>query len=544
MAALVLAIGSMILAVSPLEPVQRVDGSEVRQAIAEANTQHIKAFNEANGAAVAVVDDERGCRLTASDDQIGARLESLIPKLLTLGEVPGLSIAIVQKGSLVWHHGFGVKNSRTKLPVADDTVFEAASLSKPVFAYAVLKLVDEGRLDLDTPLNKYLPGRYDVGDDTRLNSITARHVLSHTTGFPNWRGRARLKIHFTPGERFSYSGEGFVYLGKVVEHVTGTPLESWMKQTVFGPLGMNDSSYVWQEKYTTKHASPHNMLGAATTQRRITKPNPAASLHTTAQDFGRFLVAMVNRTGLKDETFRQMLSPQIRVGEDGMNSTSGPPKKLSSDVSWGLGWGLQSTDDGTAFWHWGDNGNCKAFVIGDDKEKRGLVIFANSANGLSIVPEIVETAIGSRQPALAWMGYETYKSPAMVLFKKIIARGAFDALHDYRESRKAGPTRATLNEKQMNRLGYDLIAVRRLKDAIEVFKQNVADFPQSANVYDSLGEAYVADGNKEQALQNYQRALELDPKNTGAAEAIRKLRKNEPAKGSEREAAHSPLPPS
>src|SRR5689334_16161990 len=109
-------------------------------------------------------------------EQIVARLETVIPRLLDEGMVPGLSIALVQKGELAWHHGFGVKNATTKEPVVAGTTFEAASLSKPVFAYAVLKLVDAGKMDLDTPLNKYLPGNYDVGDDARLGQITARHV--------------------------------------------------------------------------------------------------------------------------------------------------------------------------------------------------------------------------------------------------------------------------------------------------------------------------------------------------------------------------------
>ncbi len=158
---------------------------------------------------------------TAKKEHVVARLEQLIPQLMKDGDVPGLSIALARGGELVWHKGFGVKNTKTNEPVTDGTVFEAASLSKPVFAYAVLKLVDAGKFDLDKPLNQYLPGNYDVGDDSRLGLITARHVLSHTPGFPNWRPRGgALKIHFTPGDRFSYSGEGFVYLSKVIEHVT------------------------------------------------------------------------------------------------------------------------------------------------------------------------------------------------------------------------------------------------------------------------------------------------------------------------------------
>lgn len=159
------------------------------------------------------------------DNAAITRLEQMVPHLMTEADIPGLSIALIRDSKMIWSHGFGVTNSETKALVNANTVFEAASLTKPVFAYAVLKLVDSGKLDLDTPLVKYLPGKYDVGDDPRLEQITARHVLSHTTGFPNWRprGSQTIKIHFVPGHHFSYSGEGFVYLSRVVEHIAGEP---------------------------------------------------------------------------------------------------------------------------------------------------------------------------------------------------------------------------------------------------------------------------------------------------------------------------------
>jgi CubicO group peptidase (beta-lactamase class C family) len=233
-------------------------------------------------------------RAKVEKESIIERLTVAIPRLLEEGSVPGLSVALIQKGELVWHKGFGVKNAQAKESVTDNTVFEAASLSKPVFAYAVLKLVDEGKLDLDAPLTKYLPGNYDVGDDVRINQITARHVLSHRPGFPNWRRQNNaLTIHFTPGERFSYSGEGFVYLSKVVEKITGEEFNAFMKRSVFIPLGMNDSSYVWQDSYITQHAFSHSSMGQPTGQNKSTRPNAAASLRTTAQDFGKFLAAIV-----------------------------------------------------------------------------------------------------------------------------------------------------------------------------------------------------------------------------------------------------------
>jgi CubicO group peptidase (beta-lactamase class C family) len=463
----------------------------------------------------------------AKKEQVIAKLEQGIPQLMKDGDVPGLSIALLRDGELIWHHGFGVKNTKTNEPVDDTTVFEAASLSKPVFAYAVLKLFDAGKFDLDKPLNQYMPGNYDVGEDQRLGQITARHVLSHTPGFPNWRPRGgALKIHFTPGDRFSYSGEGFVYLSKVIEHVTGEKFNDFMKKTVFDTLGMTSSSYVWQEKYETLKTFRHNSVGEVTGRNKPEQPNAATSLHTTAQDFGRFVSAILKGTGLKKETLKQMLTPQVKLSESGTNNTARSPEKLSQSLSWGLGWGLQTTADGVSFWHWGDNGDSKAYIVAFERQKMGVVIFANSVTGLSIVPEIVELAVGGDQPALAWLKYETYKSPGRVLLKNILAKGADAALGEYRQWRQGRAAGAVVNENQMNRIGYDLLSARRVKDAIEVFKQNVSDYPQSANTYDSLGEAYMVNGDRELAIKNYERSVELAPNNTNGIETLKKLREN------------------
>lgn len=455
-----------------------------------------------------------------------ARLKKMMPGLLIDGEVPGLSLALVRDGKLAWHQGFGVMNSTTKEPVTDSTVFEAASLSKPVFACAVMKLVDTGQFDLDKPLREYLPGDYDVGPDPRLGRITGRRVLSHTTGFPNWRPEGgALQIFFEPGERFSYSGEGYVYLAKVIEHVSGETFNDFMKKMVFGPLGMSSSSYIWQPDYEARKASRHNVFGQPTEQTKPNAANAAASLHTTAQDYGLFVAAILSGTGLKKATVRQMLTPQVRVGESGPNSTSRPADRLSPTISWGLGWGLQNTADGLSFWHWGDNGNTRCFVLAFERQKLGIVIFTNSANGLSIVPEIVDAAIGGEQPALAWLKYDSYRSPARTLLKNIMAKGADTALGEYRDSRKGRAPGMTLDEGQMNRLGYDLLyGAKRVKDAILVFKLNVDDHPQSSNTYDSLGEAYMVDGNSELAIRNYERSIELDHNNKHGIETLKKLR--------------------
>lgn len=142
------------------------------------------------------------------------------------------------------------------------------------------------------------------------------------------------------------------------------------------------------------------------------------------------------------------------------------------------------------------------------------------------MPEIVDLALGGNQPALAWLKYESYKSPGRVLLKNILAKGADAALGEYRQWRQGRAPGEVVNENQMNRIGYDLLGAKRVKDAIEVFKLNVADYPQSANVYDSLGEAYKLNGDRELAIKNYERSVELDPKNAHGIEVLKTLRDN------------------
>jgi CubicO group peptidase (beta-lactamase class C family) len=455
--------------------------------------------------------------------ELDARMERLIPELLKDGVVPGLSALVIRDGRIFWQRAFGVTNIETKQPVTNETVYEAASLSKPVFAYGLLKLVDEGRLDLDAPLVKYLPGPY-VEDDPRLEKITARIVLSHRTGFPNWRNNNPLKINFTPGERFSYSGEGFVYLQKVVEHLTGEPLDAFMRKMVFEPLGMTSSSYVWQDRYESRKVYGHDPFGSVTGRRKPKDANAAGSLHTTVSDYARFVIAVMNGTGLKKETARQMLTPQVKVQEGCQDCISKPSTgELSKTVSWGLGWGLQQTEDGLSFWHWGDSNNdAQAYVVAYPKQKFALLVFADSGNGHAIIPRILSEAVGGHQPAVSWLNYDPYDSPTRVFVKDLLTRGGA-AIAEYRERRKSNPDAPPLSEVQMNRVGYALLQKNRLDEAIEIFKLNVEEFPTSWNVYDSLGEAYAVKGEHELAIKNYQKSLKLNPQNTNAVEALKKL---------------------
>ena len=337
-------------------------------------------------------------------------LETFIPQLMERAHVPGLSIAVIKDAEIIWTGSFGVKSNQTKEAGNDTTVFQAASLSKTTFAFAVMKLVERGELELDTPLSDYMPGPY-IENDDRVKLITARRVLSHTTGFPNWRPKGgALRLYFTPGEKFSYSGEGYVYLQRVVEHITAQPLDRFMQEQVFEPLGMRHSSYEWRDEYESNYAVGHTKFATATDRGPMRQANAAASLYTTAGDYARFLVAMMRGTGLQEKSIGEMLRPQVHL-ESCLDCTRSklPPSKLSEVNAWGLGWGLQTTEEGTSFWHWGDQDIFRCYTVAFKDQKLGLVYFTNSKNGLAIRNELVYRTIGGDHPAFSWLHYDSYQ---------------------------------------------------------------------------------------------------------------------------------------
>ncbi|HEY9049878.1 MAG TPA: serine hydrolase [Ohtaekwangia sp.] len=450
---------------------------------------------------------------SASTQNVIANLQKKIPDLMKEADIPGISVALIRDGKLVWVNAFGVMNTTTKQPVDASTVFEAASLTKVVVAYGVLKLVDQDKLGLDVPLNKYLGNNYDVVNDSRIDQITARHVLTHSSGFPNWRvdDAPSLPINFTPGEKFSYSGEGFVYLSKVVEKITGQAFTDYIQTTVLTPLQMKSSSLTWRDDYATRAVHRHDAVGNVSFRYEGKDCNAAASLRTTAEDYARFMLVLMKGTGLKPATWQEMMKPQIYVNKE------------HPQVAWGLGVGLEITNDGKGFWHWGDQGDSKAFMNARLDQKNGIVYFTNSANGLSIAKEILDEAVGGTHPSLVWLDYERYNSPGRLLLKSILAHGAPEALTTWTAARKSDP-KQFISENQINSLGYILLRMKKVDDAIEIFRQNSIDFPQSSNVWDSLAEGYMTRGDKALAIQYYEKSLQLDPNNKNGEEQLKKLR--------------------
>lgn len=305
------------------------------------------------------------------DTEVEDRLRSVMPRLLRDNAVPGVSVALVRNGAVAWTGAFG--------EVDPGAVFEAASLSKPLFAYGVLLLVDDGRLDLDAPLRSYLDAPY--ADDPRLDRVTASHVLSHTSGLPNWSRDEPIGVEFEPGTRWQYSGEAYVYLQRVVERITRQSLEEYMASTVLEPLGLRSSSFVWRPDYDTLAATGHDATGAARPKDRPDRPNAAHSLHTTAADYARFLVAALDEDG----PAARMAATRIAIDP-------------ALGLEWGLGWGIERVGDRRFVFHWGANDWFRSFAMGSLASGDGIVVLTNGENGLELMDDVVEIVTGEDHP--------------------------------------------------------------------------------------------------------------------------------------------------
>jgi CubicO group peptidase (beta-lactamase class C family) len=449
-----------------------------------------------------------------------AKLQHDLPSWMQQGDVPGLSIAVLRHGKTAWIGSYGIANKATQQPVTDKTLFNAASLSKTVFAYTVLRLADQGKIDLDTSLTHYVRDRPSL--DPRLDKITARIVLSHRTGFPNWRDDAKddLKIYFDPGSRFSYSGEGMVYLQHAVEAVTGKPLNQVITEQVFQPLGMTESSYTARPDLAANFATGYSPDGHGVALFQNTEANAAASLNTNAHDYALFLEAVLSGRGLEPATLRDMETPQIAVDPTCTNCLDAAPKTLSTDLFWGLGWGIEKNGSGTYLWHWGDNGIFKAYVVADIQRRSAIVLFDNSTSGLSIAKAATETVLGGDHPSFPWLHYDTYDSPNMRFAQDLTAHGALQTLRDFAADIATGK----VSESAVNSAGYQMLSEKRYADAVTIFQRNVDIHPASSNTYDSLGEAYMDDGQTELAIKNYEKVLVLNPNSRNAKAMLDKRR--------------------
>lgn len=355
-------------------------------------------------------------------------LTSVISHLAQLGKVHGLAVTIYNNNQPAYQHTFGYKNYEQKLPLTNTTNIYGASLSKAVFSVLVMKLIEQGVIDLDTPLESYLSQKIyeytpltrwhdhysDLKTDTLYHKITARMCLDHTSGFPNWRWfepDQKLRVKFEPGSRYSYSGEGLVYLQVVLEKLTGRGLEDLAKELIFKPLGMNRSSYQWQKAFEQDFAYGHTNEGKLYEKDTDNEPRSASTLETTAEDYTKFLTAVLQQKILQPASMKVIFTPQIRIrsiAQFGPLSEKETTLYDGIQLSYGLGWGLLKTPYGIGAFKEGHGDGFQHYSIVFPEAKKGILIMTNSDNGESIFKALLEIGIGDIYTPWEWEGYIPY----------------------------------------------------------------------------------------------------------------------------------------
>lgn len=350
-----------------------------------------------------------------------AEIDATVERLPRAAKVTGIGIAILNDDRVVYRKAYGYRDREKNLPLTADSVMTAASLTKSTFACLVMQLVEEGTLDLDRPVYLYLPkplpeyaAYRDLAGEERYKKITARMLLSHTGGLPNWRrfnDHGKLHIHFEPGSRFAYSGEGIDLLQLVAEAITKRPLNDLMRDRIFAPFGMARTSMAWESRFESDYANAYDEEERSLGPQRRKAADAAGSMQTTLADFSRFIEVLLQDKGMKPETRKLMLSPQIQIfskHEFPTLSAETTDENKPIRLSYGLGWGLYWTPFGKAFFKEGHDEGFRHYVVCFDDAKTGLLIMTNSSNGEGIYKELLETLLRNIYTPLEWGRFTAY----------------------------------------------------------------------------------------------------------------------------------------
>jgi CubicO group peptidase (beta-lactamase class C family) len=318
-------------------------------------------------------------------------------------KIPGIAAALIDHGQLRAVEVFGVRDQKSGAPVTANTIFEAGSLGEPLYAYSVLLLAANGRFNPGAPLPSYLPLPYlrDLNStssptsteplyDPQFNQITAIRVMNHTSGMPDWARGQHLRLTFAPGQKWSYSNEGYLYLQNVVEHVAGESFESFVARGILGPARMSHSSFVWREAYAADMATGIDRTGAPIEIHKFVRPAAASTLYTSIRDYAQFV------------TYILASAPAQRAHESAVSLMLNSTVSVNDAVpfSWGLGVGLEKIGDDLFFFHRENSPGFQCFVMASRKAGSGVVIFTNSGNGLDAMTDILAATIGGNHPIL------------------------------------------------------------------------------------------------------------------------------------------------
>ena len=502
----------------------------------------IVAVAVAGLAAVVLAKETKGSGQTSPQLQ---RVESLVVELpvasgeaplrLSLAElmktynVPGLSVAVIENFKIVDVKGYGVIAPGSTTPVTPKTLFQAGSISKPVAATGALWMVERGQLSLDEDVNKRLT-TWKVPDNefTTTEKVTLRRLMSHTAGltvhgFPGYdvdapvptlvqifngekpANTAPIRVDTVPGTKWRYSGGGVTIEQQLMIDVSGKRFAAFMRENVLDRIGMSDSSYeqpLPAARAATTAGGAYGDGKAVHGKWHVYPEMAAAGLWTTPTDLAKFAIEIaLSKQGKSNRVLSQKMTQEMLT-------------PVMNDV--GLAFFLDKDNPGQ-FGHNGADEGFQALLTMNSETGNGVAMMADSDNGISVMDAVLRRVAQD----YGWNYKTGAEDPSVGLYLLAKLKGTSAALARFDELKKQA---GAVDEHTLNALGYHLLYGGMEQNAVTVFQKNVQEYPQSGNVYDSLGEAHVKVGQKDLAIQNYQRSLQLDPKNNNAVEQLKKLR--------------------
>lgn len=468
---------------------------------------------------------------STSVETFTALLEKTVPGHLDEFGVPGAAVALIEGGDVVFVQGYGYADAANRQPVTAQTGFNVASISKPVTAWGIMRLVERGKLELDAPVERYLTRWQFPPSEFDASHVTVRRLLSHTaglsvTGYSGWspgdelptleeslngatNGSGDVRLILAPGTQWRYSGGGYTVMQLLVEEITGTKFSDYMREEVLLPLGMSGTDFEWTPSIQAASAQAYDQLGEPAPIARFTA-QAAGGMHTTIENLATFAAAALN--GPDGTAGRGVIRPEsVDV------LTSPAP---ATEGRYGLGYGIAPFGEGMVrVGHDGSNRGWHSLLEIIPETGDGFVMITNSSNGWSAYQQVF----------CDWVAWKTGSRPKCEksigsTFAATLRKGGLEAAREqYHDLKKANRDEYRFNEHELNRVGYALLQAGQARDAIIVLSLNVEEYPNASNPYDSLGEAYMAAGEKEAAKRNYRKSLELNPENNNAADMLKKL---------------------
>ncbi|MEM8981942.1 MAG: serine hydrolase domain-containing protein [Pseudomonadota bacterium] len=352
-------------------------------------------------------------------------IDATVTQLMEAGNVAGLGVALIDGSGVRYLKTYGYATQEKGTLLQASSVMYGASLTKATFAYAVMTLVDEGRVDLDAPIADVLPQPLsdyedyaDLADDPRWHGFTLRMLLSHTSGLPNWRWfmpGEKLTIMFEPGTRYAYSGEGIQIAQMMLEEGYGVDVAALMQARVFDRFQMTNTSMTWREDFREDLARGHDKDGSNLGHYMRQSVRAAGSMDTTTADYAKFLAALLRGEGISAGAKNEMLSPQVTITSKRQFPTQfweDTDANKAIELAYGLGWGLFTSRFGPAYFKEGHDDGWNNYALCLRDAERCLLLLSNSSNGESIFLYLADALLGETGLPWEWEGYVPYDRAA------------------------------------------------------------------------------------------------------------------------------------